>query len=87
MIKNSPSELTQKTRLPPTNEKQRFIAILQQKLKGTLRVCAAKGALKHKKAEKAIYTICGNVLPMHHGKQNHDKNSVKTLEVSSAKIA
>ena len=30
-------------------------------------LCAAKGALKHKTVEKAICTICENVLPMQHG--------------------
>jgi len=83
LIKNSPSKLPQKTKLPPTSEKQRFIAILQQKLKGTLRALCGQGSLDaQKKHKKRFAAICENVLPMEHGKQNHDENSVKTLEVS-----
>ena len=52
-MKNSPSELTQKTRLPATNEKQRFIAILQQKLKGTLRALCGQGSLEAQKSRKS----------------------------------
>ena len=79
MIKNSPSELPQKTKLPSTSEKQRFIVILQQRLKGTLKALYGQGSLEaQKKHKKRFAAICENVLPMLHGKHKNDTRKGRT---------
>ena len=51
--KKQPKRSTTKNKLPPTSEKQRFIAILQQKLKGTLSALYGQGSLETQKSVKS----------------------------------
>ena len=61
-----------------------FTAKTEVRFEGIVRPRGPWGA---KKRKKRFAAICENVLPMEHGKQNHDKTSLETLEGSSTKIA